>query len=98
MSSGPQIFPQAMQELQSRWPEPLDAMAVLEAMLFRKNSGHELFDLPAYKDVLLLYAVARDLWQQGGSLLPAVDVLLPLGDEGAEVQSAGPAGLPSSAG
>jgi pilus assembly protein FimV len=89
-------YPLAMQELQSCWPEPLDAMAVLEAMLFRKNSGHELFDLPAYKDVLLLYAVARDLWQQGGSRLPAVDVLLPIGDDGAEAQSAGQAGPASS--
>ena len=74
-------YPQAVQELQARWPEPLDAMAVLEAMLFRKTSGHELFDLPAYRDVLVLYAVARDLWQQAGSAQSAVDVLLPLGDE-----------------
>ncbi|MGM9489242.1 type IV pilus assembly protein FimV [Ideonella sp. YS5] len=74
-------YPQAVQELQARWAEPLDAMAVLEAMLFRKDPAYELFDLPAYKDVLLLYAIARDLWQQGGALLPAVDVLLPLGDE-----------------
>jgi hypothetical protein len=58
-------------------------MAVLEAMLFRKDPAHELFDLPAYKDVLLLYAIARDLWQQDGSRLAAVDVLLPLGDEAA---------------
>jgi pilus assembly protein FimV len=74
-------YPQAVQELQARWTEPLDAMAVVEAMLFRKDSALELFDLPAYKDVLLLYAVARDLWQQDGAGLPAVDVLLPLGDE-----------------
>ena len=74
-------YPQAMQELQAHWPQPLDAMAVLEAMLFRKNAAHELFDLPAYKDVLLMYAIARDLWQQGGSPQQSVDVLLPLGDE-----------------
>jgi pilus assembly protein FimV len=76
-------YPKAVLELQARWAEPLDAMAVLEAMLFRKDPAHELFDLPAYKDVLLLFAIARDLWQQGGSRLPAVDVLLPLGDEAA---------------
>lgn len=74
-------YPQAVQELQARWADPLDAMAVLEAMLFRKNSGHELFDLPAYRDVLVLYAVARDLWQQAGASQSVVDVLLPLGDE-----------------
>jgi hypothetical protein len=76
-------YPKAVQELQALWADPLDAMAVLEAMLFRKDPAHELFDLPAYKDVLLLYAIARDLWQQDGSRLAAVDVLLPLGDEAA---------------
>ncbi|HEV8691326.1 MAG TPA: hypothetical protein VGQ91_13585 [Ideonella sp.] len=70
-----------VRELQSLWGTPLDAMATLEAMLFRKDDEHELFDLPAYRDVLLLYALARDLWQQGGNHLSAVDVLLPLGDE-----------------
>jgi hypothetical protein len=83
-------YPQAMQELQAHWPQPLDAMAVLEAMLFRKNAAHELFDLPAYKDVLLMYAIARDLWQQGGSSQQSVDVLLPLGDE-APAHALGPA-------
>lgn len=74
-------YPDVVQHLQSLWPEPLDAMAMLEAMLFRKDAAYELFDLPAYKDVLLLYALARDLWQQGGSRTAAVDVLLPLGDD-----------------
>jgi pilus assembly protein FimV len=76
-------YPEVVQHLQSLWPEPLDAMAMLEAMLFRKDAAYELFDLPAYKDVLVLYALARDLWQQGGSKTAAVDVLLPLdGDVG----------------
>lgn len=66
--------------LQSIWPSPLDAMAVLEGMLFRKDESQEMFDLPAYKDVLLLYSLARDLWQLGGPELTDVDVLLPLGE------------------
>jgi len=74
-------YPEVVQHLQSLWPEPLDAMAMLEAMLFRKDAAYELFDLPAYKDVLVLYALARDLWQQRGSKTPAVDVLLPLDDD-----------------
>ncbi|HJV68031.1 MAG TPA: hypothetical protein VJ693_02675 [Ideonella sp.] len=76
-------YAQVVQHLQALWPQPLDAMAMLEAMLFRKDEAHELFDLPAYKDVLLLYAIARDLWQQGGGRQPAIDVLLPLGEEAA---------------
>jgi hypothetical protein len=75
-------YPDVVRQLQALWPAPLDAMAWLEAMLFRKDTGHELFDLPAYKDVLLLYSLARDLWQQQGGLRTSgVDVLLPLGDE-----------------
>ena len=71
----------AVIHLQAVWASPLDAMAVLEAMLFRKDDAQDMFDLPAYKDVLLLYSLARDLWQQGGgNAAPEVDVLLPLGD------------------
>lgn len=74
-------YAEVVQQLQALWTQPLDAMALLEAMLFRKDSAHELFDLPAYKDVLLLYALARDLWQlQGGTRATGVDVLLPLED------------------
>ena len=37
--------------LQDAWPRPLDAMEELEKLLLRKRSG-ELFELPAYRDVL----------------------------------------------
>ena len=64
--------------LQQAWPAPLDAMAELENLLFRKRSG-ELFELPAYRDVLTLFAVARDLHRQADDRPVAdVDVLLPL--------------------
>ena len=53
-------YPSVVAHLQPAWPEPLDAMAELENLLFRKHGG-ELFELPAYRDVLSLYAVARDL-------------------------------------
>ena len=52
-------------------------------MLFRSRNDErqELFDLPAYKDVLLLYSLARDLYQQQGLSSTDVDLLLPIGDE-----------------
>lgn len=62
--------------LQAAWPRPLDAMAELEALLFRKSRG-ELFDLPAYRDVLFLYGMARDFQEQDAPADP-VDLLLPL--------------------
>jgi hypothetical protein len=65
--------------LQQAWPRPLDAMAELEALLFRKSRG-ELFDLPAYREVLFLYALARDLLEREPSDSVQVDILLPLAE------------------
>jgi hypothetical protein len=73
-------YPETIEQIQGAWIMPIDAMAILEALLFRRDEASELFDLPAYRDVLLLYAIARDLWQQGegaGGGRP-VDVLLPM--------------------
>jgi hypothetical protein len=67
--------------LQQVWPRPLDAMAELEALLFRKSRG-ELFDLPAYREVLFLYALARDRLDHEVADPHNVDVLLPLADGG----------------
>jgi hypothetical protein len=65
--------------LQQAWARPLDAMAELEALLFRKSRG-ELFDLPAYREVLFLYALARDLLEREPSDSVQVDILLPLAE------------------
>ncbi|MBN8486420.1 MAG: hypothetical protein J0M20_01605 [Burkholderiales bacterium] len=83
-------YPDVVQRLQGLWSSPLNAMAVLEAMLFRNDEMQELFDLPAYKDVLLLYSLARDLYQQEGVTAADVDLLLPIGDESAFSSSAAP--------
>ncbi len=76
-------YPETIALLESAWPSPIDAMAVLEGLLFKRDDTSELFDLPAYRDVLVLYSLARDLWQHGGGHGgTAVDVLLPLDDPG----------------
>jgi hypothetical protein len=72
-----QDYPAVLAALQAAWSQPLDAMAELENLLFRKRSG-ELFDLPAYRDVLTLFSVARDLHRLAAQPVPDVDVLLPL--------------------
>jgi hypothetical protein len=82
-------YPDVLATLQAQWPHPLDAMAELENLLFRRRSG-EMFDLPAYRDVLALFSVARELNRQVEVPGTDVDVLLPLGD-GAD----GRAGPPS---
>jgi hypothetical protein len=78
-----EAYNEVSRHLQAVWSRPIDAMALLEAMLFRKDESHELFDLPAYQDVLLLYVVARDLWQQDGNQAAPIDVLLPLAESSA---------------
>jgi hypothetical protein len=75
--------------LQQVWARPLDAMAELEALLFRKSRG-ELFDLPAYREVLFLYALARDLLDREAADTGSVDLLLPLAD-GGDFSSTAPA-------
>jgi hypothetical protein len=74
-------YPGIVPRLQQVWPRPLDAMAELEVLLFRKSRG-ELFDLPAYRDVLFLYSLARDLLDREAAHSGDVDLLLPLADGG----------------
>ena len=78
----------AMGRIQRAWPSPLDAMAELEALLFRRGPGAELFELPAYQEVLFLYQMARDLHQADDTGATDVDVLLPIGGRSAPVAAA----------
>jgi hypothetical protein len=82
-------YPGVIPRLQQVWSRPLDAMAELEALLFRKSRG-ELFDLPAYREVLFLYSLARDLLDREATAGGNVDLLLPLSD-GGEFSSTSPA-------
>jgi pilus assembly protein FimV len=74
-------YPGVIPRLQQVWARPLDAMAELEALLFRKSRG-ELFELPAYREVLFLYSLARDLLDRESLDSGTVDLLLPLSQGG----------------
>ena len=75
-------YPSVIASLQSLWSSPEAAMRALEASLFRRDGASSTFDLPAYRELLFLYSVARDLDEHGAQ--PAnVDLLLPLGADGA---------------
>ena len=78
--------PQVLAALQSAWPRPADALAALEKLLWREP-GSELLGLPAYRDVLMLYAVARELCRQPDRAGAEVDLLLPLADGDAATTS-----------
>ncbi|MBE7416139.1 MAG: hypothetical protein HS106_15230 [Ideonella sp.] len=71
-------YPRVMKRLEGVWHAPIDAMAELEALMFRRDGG-EPFELPAYREVLFLYSMARDLLDHEGGPPSSIDVLLPLG-------------------
>jgi hypothetical protein len=75
-------YPGVIPRLQRLWGQPADAMAELESLLFSRDRG-ELFDLPAYREVLFLYSLARDLLDREAVASGSVDLLLPIAD-GAE--------------
>lgn len=72
-------YPETVERLQGLWSAPTRTMQVLEEALFRRDTAGPTYDLPAYGELLFLYAIARDLAERGDSS-PSVDVdlLLPL--------------------
>ena len=75
-------YPDIMARLQALWAAPAQAMETLDASLFRRNKSDETFDLPAYRELLFLYSIARDLAEHGAhDLYGDVDLLLPLAED-----------------
>jgi pilus assembly protein FimV len=89
-------YPAIVERLQSIWSSPLRIMQTLQSTLVRAEegaAGTDNFDLPAYRELLMLYSVARDLSENSASLSEPtplslattashdVDIMLPLGDE-----------------
>ncbi|MCY4757195.1 type IV pilus assembly protein FimV [Pelomonas aquatica] len=70
--------PSVIAHLQMAWAEPGAAMQMLQALLARGGGpGVQRFELPAYRDLLTLYSVARDLFE-AGLRSEGVDLMLPL--------------------
>jgi hypothetical protein len=80
--AGLEDFGSAVAELQALWPEPAQALDRIEAMLF-PGPRSTLYDLAAYKDLLTLYQVARELRRMPESHEADVDLHLPLDSDGA---------------
>ncbi|MCE2660393.1 MAG: hypothetical protein LW854_19465 [Rubrivivax sp.] len=70
-------YPEVLRRIEASWSEPVDAMADLQTLMFR-NDSNLLFELPAYRDIMLLFTVARDMHEASAQDQAAVDVLLPL--------------------
>ncbi|TAK94369.1 MAG: hypothetical protein EPO09_09895 [Aquabacterium sp.] len=52
-------YPGVIDRLQALWASPNKAMEVLERSLTRPDSSEDTFELPAYRELLFLYAVSR---------------------------------------
>ncbi len=70
-------YPGVVERLQSLWSVPAKAMEVLEKSLTRPDASTDTFDLSAYRELLFLYAVARDLSERELHDRANIDLLLP---------------------
>lgn len=59
---GLEHYRNALARIESQWPAP-GTLALIEELIFRKPGVHEegAFDLAAYQELLLLYAVAKEV-------------------------------------
>lgn len=73
-------YPPVIAQLQRLWSEPSRVTLSLDAALLREDGNPDTFDLPAYRELLFLYSIARDLAEHPTSA-SAVDLLLPLDGE-----------------
>lgn len=71
-------YPGVIERLQALWAEPARAMDVLEMSLVHLGTDADAFDLPAYRELLFLYAVARDLADRAERRHPASTDVAPL--------------------
>lgn len=59
-SEGLAAHPDLVSMLQAVWSDSAASMALLQQLLAHKREGVKALDLPSYRDLLMLYAVARD--------------------------------------
>ena len=74
-------YPATMVKLEGLWGMPQRVMETLDASLFRRDETEEAYDLPAYRELLFLYSVARDFTTRAAAAAETsggVDLLLPI--------------------
>ena len=77
-------YPQTVARLQSLWSTPLSAMQALDNLLFRRQEAEETFDFPAYRELLFLYSIAREISGNVETDFGSIDLFLPLEDAAVE--------------
>jgi hypothetical protein len=77
---GLQEYPGVLAHIVASWSPPSRAVALLEALLVRRDASPEPFELPAFEELLFLCTVAHDLAEHETSS-EGVDLPLPLGPD-----------------
>ncbi len=67
LSAGLDAYPVALTRIEALWPSAKVLEVIEESILRRPVSKADAFDLEAYRELLLLYAVAKELAQPQGS-------------------------------
>ena len=62
-STGLEAYPVAMARIVALWPSPKVIEVIEESILRKPVASSETFDLEAYRELLLLYAIAREIVQ-----------------------------------
>lgn len=73
-------YPQVLSRIEALWSDPDSAIGEIDALMTRRDHN-EPFDLPAYRELAVLAAVARDLRALPAAAAGAVDLWLPLDEE-----------------
>ncbi|NMM08783.1 MAG: hypothetical protein HHJ16_00695 [Polaromonas sp.] len=73
-TQGLEFYPAALSKIESLWPTP-EVIKVIEESFFRKpNSIHEVFSVTAYRELLLLHAIAKKIVERptgSGNIAPS---------------------------
>ncbi|MBB3176165.1 FimV family protein [Variovorax sp. Sphag1AA] len=78
---GLEHYRSALARIESQWPAP-STLALIEELIFRKPGVHEdgAFDLAAYQELLLLYALAKEVIEPDTAPPPATVTPPPFND------------------
>ncbi len=71
-SNGLEDFPQVLGPIQAAWSRPHQAQDTIEESIFRQPERDQTLDMAAYRELMLLYALAKELTKPdaGYSMLP----------------------------
>jgi hypothetical protein len=67
-SNGLEFYPSALSRIESLWPTPKVLDAIEETIFRKPGSNGDVFDIAAYRELLLLYAIAKEIVEQPADL------------------------------